>query len=116
MEIIDFGCEQERINVELYFEKLLDLKGDYPYGSDERRKIINEGIVLLHELIVSSFTSGMNKGKYDQSIEIKKILMKEVKEIEENIILETLKADNESETQKIFEELLNNYGKGEEEA
>lgn len=114
MEIIDFGCEQERINVELYFEKLLDLKGDYPYGSDERRKIINEGIVLLRELIVSSYKSGMSRGKFDQSIEVKKILMKEVKEIEENIIMETLRGDNESETEKIFVELLNNYGKGEE--
>lgn len=115
MEIKEYGCEQERINVELYFEKLLDLKGEYPYGSDERRKIINEGIVLLRELIDSAYKRGMNKGKILQSNEVKKMLLKEVKEIDENIIMETLKDDNESETQKTFVELLNNYGKDEEE-
>lgn len=113
MEIKEYGCEQERINVELYFEKLLDLKGEYPYGSDERRKIIHEGIVLLRELIDSAYKRGMNKGKILQSNEVKKMLLKEVKEIDENIIMETLKDDNESETQKTFVELLNNYGKDE---
>lgn len=114
MEIKDYGCEQERINVELYFEKLLDLKGEYPYGSAERRKIISEGVFLLQELIVSSYVRGMNKGKVVWSNEVKKGLIKLVKEIEEDIIMESLKDGNESETEKTFVELLNNFGKGEE--
>ena len=114
MEIKDYGCEQERINVELYFEKLLDLKGEYPYGSAERRKIISEGVFLLQELIVSSYVRGMNKGKVVRSNEVKKGLIKLVKEIEEDIIMESLKDGNESETEKTFVELLNNFGKGEE--
>ena len=115
MEIKDYGCEQERINVELYFEKLLDLKGEYPYGSAERRKIISEGVFLLQELIVSSYVKGMNKGKVVRSNEVKKVLIKLVKEIEEDIIMESLKDGNESETEKTFVELLNNFGKEEEE-
>lgn len=114
MEIKDYGCEQERINVELYFEKLLDLKGEYPYGSAERRKIISEGVFLLQELIVSSYVRGMNKGKVVRSNEVKKGLIKLVKEIEEDIIMESLKDGNESETEKTFVELLNNFGKDEE--
>ena len=114
MEIKEYGCEQERINVELYFEKLLDLKGEYPYGSAERRKIISEGVLLLQELIVSSYVRGMNKGKVVRSNEVKKVLIKLVKEIEEDIIMESLKDGNESETEKTFCELLNNFGKDEE--
>ena len=42
--------EQERINVELYMEKLLDVKEECEYGSDKRRKIIGTKSNILQSM------------------------------------------------------------------
>ncbi|BDC94879.1 hypothetical protein [Treponema bryantii] len=103
--------EQERINVELYMEKLLDVKEECEYGSEKRRKLIGDGVRLVRTLIAKVYEEGIKDGRTSEKVDVVSLLARMTKNLNDQIVLNFLKEDNEEDTVKCFDVLLDNYEK-----
>jgi hypothetical protein len=103
--------EQERINVELYMEKLLDIKEDCEYGSDARNKLIKDGVRLVRKLIEKVYDEGLTDGRKSEKIDFVGTLSNMATRYNDEVVMDFINKDNEEDTLKCFDALLDSYEK-----
>lgn len=103
--------EQERINVELYMEKLLDIKEDCEYGSETRNKLIKDGVKLVRKLIEKVYDEGLTDGRKSEKIDFVGTLSNMATRYNDEVVMDFINKDNEEDTLKCFDALLDSYEK-----